>query len=262
MPKLARSRLLSFLSKPRYRREIAEYCNVSLKHVDYHLQEAIEAGQVLVSEKRIPQKLSPQCHKPEKLGDFLYVSRTSPFLVGNVLRLTVQDGEKTSRSNTKVLSIKFLPKTQRLGIKNLARTLVPFKGKNGFVSRLLDSFAARTVVARQGVRDQLLKRKTLSNRNERRVPSHAEKLRLFQALSDQPLPFLDIHGRFGISKQTVMGLVRKELLKEEWGPRDIGVQFKLTEKGRNYLRQLKTSARLEPQRRKNIFIRLKQMIFS
>lgn len=59
-----------------------------------------------------------------------------------------------------------------------------------------------------------------------------------------------------------MGFVKKELLEEEWGPRDIGVKFKLTKKGRDYLRELKTATRLEPQQRKHIFIRLKQMIFS
>lgn len=72
----------------------------------------------------------------------------------------------------------------------------------------------------------------------------------------------DIHGRFGVSKRTLMGFVKKELLEEEWGPRDIGVKFKLTKKGRDYLRELKTATRLEPQQRKHIFIRLKQMIFS
>ena len=87
-----------------------------------------------------------------------------------------------------------------------------------------------------------------------------EKLNLFKALADQPLPFLDIRERFGVSKRTIMGLVKKGFLTEEWGPRNIGVKFRLDEKGKSHLRQLEASTRFEAQKQNKIFIRLKQKI--
>lgn len=278
MSRLKRSRLLNFLSEPRYRREITKHFNVPFKFVDHHLQEAIKSGQVLVSEKRVPQNLLNSQGELEKLKGFLYVSRNSSLLVGNVLKLTVRKVEETSRPNTDAVSIRFLPKVQGLTEKNQLKHIgwgfLPrkadttgiatglFESKKGLISKLLRSFVSKTRLAERRVSNQRLGRETLFNHGERKSLSHLEKLCLFRALSDQPLPFLDIHGSFGVSKQTVKGFVKKGFLEEEWGPRDIGVKFRLTEKGRSYLKHLEAAARFEPQHRKNIFIRLKHVIFS
>lgn len=89
----------------------------------------------------------------------------------------------------------------------------------------------------------------------KRLP-YAKKLQLFQALLKEPLPFLDLHVRFGISRQTIKGLVKKGTLAEIWGPKDIGVRFKLTKKGKIYLKEAE-AAEWELRIREKDFIRLK-----
>jgi hypothetical protein len=89
-----------------------------------------------------------------------------------------------------------------------------------------------------------------------------ERLCLFQALSDDALPFLDIHRRFGISKQTVQGFVRRGFFSEVWGPRNIGIKYKLTKEGKVHLKRLEKAALLEEQEQQKIFIRLKHRVFS
>jgi len=87
--------------------------------------------------------------------------------------------------------------------------------------------------------------------------SHAQRLRLFQALLREPLPFLELHGRFGVSKQTIRGLVKNRLLRETWGPKAIGVRLALTSKGKTHLKGLEAAARIEPATKEGVFIRLK-----
>lgn len=48
----------------------------------------------------------------------------------------------------------------------------------------------------------------------------------------------ELHVRFGVSKQTVKRLVKNEFLTEMWGPKAIGVRFKLSKKGKRYLKKL------------------------
>jgi hypothetical protein len=73
--------------------------------------------------------------------------------------------------------------------------------------------------------------------------SFAERLQLFRALSREPLSFLDLHGRFGVSKQTIRRLVKNHFLVEVWGSNNIGVQFKLTKKSKNHLKELEATAK-------------------
>jgi len=94
--------------------------------------------------------------------------------------------------------------------------------------------------------------------SETRRLSHAQMLQLFQGLMKEPLPFLELHGRFGVSKQTVKRLVRNELLNEKWGPKAVGVRFILSDKGEAYVKGLEAVANYEPKARKNVVIRLKQ----
>lgn len=257
MPELDRSRLLNFLSKPRYVRDVAEHFGVSSKLANYHLRKAVRSGDVLAGEGPLPQMLPNSDSRRRPSKEFVYVSRKSPFLAGNKLRLTAQNVGKDSRSNINVTPMKFLLKTQSLAEEKLLR----HKGWD-LVSRFLNRFVYKARLARHGAWNQRLVRGRLSDRGEQKSFSHIEKLRLFQALSDQPLPFLDIRTHFGVSKRTIMGLVRRGFLEEEWGPRDIGVRFRLTKKGRSYLRQLEAAAHVELQQREKIFIRLKHRVFS
>lgn len=75
--------------------------------------------------------------------------------------------------------------------------------------------------------------------------SHATALRLFEALSKEPMEFLHLHTNFGVSKRTVRGFVRNGWLTETWGRGGVGIRFKLSEKGRTYLKRLEEYAKYE-----------------
>jgi DNA-binding MarR family transcriptional regulator len=275
MPELNRSHLLKFLSKPRRVRDVTEHFGVSAKLAKYHLKEALTSGDILVSQGALP-RMSARFHDRGNQNGALYISRKSPLLVGGSLRMRVQGVGKNSTSNADLVHVEFLSKARGLDEKQLLRSKewallsettstrvksergLPFKCGRSFLNGLI----SRTRLARRRPRSQLLRRETPSDRSEHKMLSQIEKLRLFQALSNQPLPFLDIRGRFGVSSRTIKGLVKKGFLEEEWGPRDIGVRFGLTEKGRSYLEELEVAARIEPKRRESMFIRLKHRIFS
>lgn len=88
--------------------------------------------------------------------------------------------------------------------------------------------------------------------------SHVQMLQLFQALVKEPLSFLELRGRFGVSKQTIKRLVKNGLLTEAWGPKAVGVRFAPSDKGEVYLKELEAAAKYEPNAGKNVIIRLKQ----
>jgi DNA-binding PadR family transcriptional regulator len=78
-------------------------------------------------------------------------------------------------------------------------------------------------------------------------------------VSDKPSTFLDIHGRFGVSREVIESFVRHGLLKEIWGPEHIGVRFSLTAKGKRFLKELESAANFKPPRREKL-IALKREI--
>lgn len=124
--------------------------------------------------------------------------------------------------------------------------------------RFMSILIGKGRIIKHKVIDQLFGRKVWQE-NERvaRLP-HAKRLQLFQALLKEPLPFLELHVRFGVSKQTIRRLVKNGLLIEEWGPKAIGVKFKLSKKGKIYLEKLEATARYESKLTEKEFIRLKQ----
>lgn len=94
--------------------------------------------------------------------------------------------------------------------------------------------------------------------NDKGHLSHAQTLQLLRGLMEEPLCFLELRGRFGVSKQTVKRLVRNGLLNETWGSRAVGVKFVLSDKGKAYLKGLEAAAKYKPNAQKNALIRLKQ----
>lgn len=90
--------------------------------------------------------------------------------------------------------------------------------------------------------------------------SFAKRLQLFRALSRAPLSFLDLHVRFGVSKQTIRRLVKNHFLVEVWGSNDIGVQFKLTKESKNHLKELEAAAKYDSKIAEKSPIRLKNKI--
>jgi hypothetical protein len=91
--------------------------------------------------------------------------------------------------------------------------------------------------------------------------SQAKKLMLFQTLSKVALPFLDLHVRFGVSKQTVRSFVRRGLVTEVWGPKAVGVRFKLSKKGKNQLKELEAAAHYDSKISRKDMIRLRRATF-
>jgi len=88
--------------------------------------------------------------------------------------------------------------------------------------------------------------------------SYAQRLLLLKTLLKRPLSFLDVHSRFGVSKPTIMRLVKNGFLMEMWGPRSVGVRFGLSDKGKAYLKELEAASECEPKMRKSAVIRLKR----
>jgi len=105
-----------------------------------------------------------------------------------------------------------------------------------------------------------LDRKVGWNAEEATRLSNVQRLELFQALLKEPSPFLELHYRFNVSKQTIKRLVKNGLLTEIWGPKAVGVRFKLTSKGKTYLKELEAAAKYEPKMRKSAIIRLQHRI--
>jgi hypothetical protein len=122
-----------------------------------------------------------------------------------------------------------------------------------FLSTLMD----KGILIKRKVTAQLSGRKVWSDTRESNYLSDAKRFQLFQALLKEPLPFLDLHGRFGVSKQTIRRLVKNGLLMEVWGPKSIGVRFKLSKKGKIHLKELEAAAKYESKMREKDFIRLK-----
>jgi hypothetical protein len=129
--------------------------------------------------------------------------------------------------------------------------------KEHVAPRFLSILMGKGTLVKHKVTSQLLGRKVWSDARESKSLSNAKKLQLFQALLEEPLPFLDVHARFGVSKQTIRRLVKNGLLVEMWGPKAIGVRFKLSKKGKNYLKEFEAAAKYEPRMKEKSFIRLK-----
>lgn len=91
--------------------------------------------------------------------------------------------------------------------------------------------------------------------------SQVKRLQLFRALLKQPLPFLDLHVRFGVSKQTVRSFVRRGLVTEIWGPKAVGLRFKLSRKGMFHLKELEKASWYDPKLSKRSMIHLKRGTF-
>jgi hypothetical protein len=85
-----------------------------------------------------------------------------------------------------------------------------------------------------------------------------KKLLLFQSLRREPLTFLELHKRFSVSRQTLMGLVQNGFLKEVWGKNGVGMKFTITTAGKRHLKGLEESASYGPKIRRVAQFRLNE----
>jgi len=260
MSKFDRSNLLKFLRKPRCLREIVRHFEVPTKLVDYHLHKAMKSGEVLLYIKEMPPGSRSSNAKQIQLKGILYLSKNGAlpskhFAAINSLPKTRSSAAKESTyRNHKGAA---LPSRKLVSNKD---PMTGLKLGRAELSGVLHNPSAKMKLAKSNKSTRRLEFKKRV-RSDSKSLLYVEKICLFRALLNQPLPFLDIHNRFGISKRTVMGLVRRGFLEEEWGPKDVGVRFGLTEKGKSYLEELEVAARFEPKLREGMFIRLKHRIF-
>jgi hypothetical protein len=267
-----RFNLTEFLSEPRFLHEIVEHYKVSKKTAVFHLREAVKSGEVLVSEAPAFRTIKDSTGNLKKLSGFLYVYHESPILVRKGARLSMLKTDNSIPEFSSTARVNFLSKPHNVfGTVGSARgsTDPPLLGKAnsediGAKLRASSRFVSKLNVS--SVRVASVK-ETRSNRpppskeysNGKPKPLlNAEKIRLFQELLKEPLPFLDIHDRFNVSRQTISRLVNRGLLIETWGSRGVGVRFKLTDKGKACLAQLKGASRYEPRIRESPLTRLKQ----
>ncbi len=254
-----RSNLLEFLHKPRCLREIVSHFEAPPKLVDQHLQAAIKAGRILVY--RTPrQNQSLKLNTRQRgLATVVYIAKSSPLLAPNVStrnQLPKTKGPAKESAHHDHVSLVFSEEHAFLN-----HILTPLRLGRIELPGVFSKLSSRMRLSTKQMATRRRRWKKRSATSPVRSLSHVERLCLFRTLSDDSLPFLDIHRRFGISKQTVQGFVRRGLFREVWGPRNIGVKYKLTEEGKAHLKRLEKAALLEEQEQQKIFIRLKQRVF-
>ena len=280
MSKIDRSSLLQFLYEPRLVREVAEHFGIPEKLARLNLREAVESGQVLISKKPFLQTLKNSNGKLRRIKQSLYVSRKSPTLVDGWERFKLKTKNGLfSESKSDSFSIRFPSWNDCVLAKDMVNhKLLVFsrpasEGKPGsamdgrnyktkvILASEFDVSSAKVKMASHRTLDQVLRGRPTSPRDRVDSLLHVERIRLFQTLFKKPSTFLDLHGRFGVSRQIVKGLVKNGLIAETWAPKGIGVRFKLTRKGKTYLKELEAAAECEPKLTEKAFVRLKQKIF-
>jgi hypothetical protein len=159
---------------------------------------------------------------------------------------------KLTRSNTGLINRKVS------GASVLSDELMQEENTSSrFLSLLVDK---GKIIRHKAIRDQPAGN-AHSDTEEAECLSHGKKLLLLQALRRQPLPFLDLHVLFGVSKQTIRRLVKRGFLSEAWGPKAVGLRFKLSKKGRSYLNELEAASKYESQTTRRDCIRLRSKAF-
>lgn len=273
MSKLDQSRLLRFLHKPRFVHEVAEHFGISMKLANLHLREAIRSGKVLVSETPIFQGSKVSRNKLTRFDGFVYVFQDSVREEGErkfKIKGSNDPTSKTTHDFSFGLPFSTAHATQGKGESHklsnfrFGETASPrnqpvhFKAKGSFASAF-DLPSARVKVVKRTMPEYVLAHGSISTKEETRSLSNAERIRLLRTLL-KPSTFLDLHGCFGVSKETIKSLVKNGLLAEMWGPKAVGLRFQLTKKGKAYLKKLEASARIKPGKRETSFVKLKSRV--
>jgi hypothetical protein len=273
MSKIDESRLLRFLHRPRFLHEVAEHFGISKKLASLHLREAIKSGHVLVSEKPIFQTSGISKAKLKRLGGFLYVLRNSSMIEDSGKKLVMKEPNNLdSRLKYDFSFIRSSKVHGSLGKEVFSRKLsgfafaeaegsrnqpIHFKTTGSLTSEF-DLPSAKVKMTKQKPTEHLLVHENRSTRTVKSLSS-AEKIQLLQTLL-KPSTFLDLHGRFGVSKETIKSLIKNGLLAEVWGPKAVGLRFKLTRKGKTSLKELESAARYEPRKSEASRVKLKSRV--
>jgi len=255
------SELLYFLSEPRSLEEIAEHFAISTSMANRYLQKAIRENQILACRCSTRGHLKSQ-KKQGQSEILVYISRDSDllsreltgFAVEKVVRTQKGVGSETtfirfssenpSKSSSNSMQGVLRGKKYELADQNSTSLPLIKVHKEKFVRSAREPIAAG-------------KRKPQS---QARSFSIAEELSMLTALSHNPKSYVDLKTRFKVSKPTLRTLTKKGIVEEVWGPRNIGITYQLTEKGKKHLNRLKMAARLKRDKIKDLSIRLKHRI--
>jgi hypothetical protein len=164
------------------------------------------------------------------------------------------------------------PKSSRLVVRNLSTPAVSLTYKRASSRAVTASLVQKKREASEFLsilegKGRLMRREAVATLLGRKIEgsseggnrlSYAQRLLLFKTLLRKPLPFLEVHVRFGVSKSTMTSLVKNGFLIEMWGPKAVGVRLRLSNKGMAYLKELEAASKCEPNMRKNAIIRLKR----
>jgi hypothetical protein len=250
--------------------EVAKHFGISTKLADLHLREAVKSGHVLVGKKPVFQASGTSKDKLERSSEFLYVLRDSSMIRDNVIKLgTKKPNNWTSGSrhefpfarSTKVHSS--VEKNAHNRPSKLSSTEETDQSRNRHINlnttspltSKLNLPSNKVKMAKRIQTEHLLAYETRSIRDVKSLSS-VEKIHLLRALL-KPATFLDLHRCFGVSKETVKSLMKNGLLAEVWGPKAVGLRFKLTNKGKIYLKKLEAAAKCEPKIKKKAFIKFR-----
>ncbi len=262
MPKLNHSDLLKFLSDTCNLREVTICARgISSIHSKYHLREKVKSGQIVVNPQAAFRYVSRLRGKLRQRDKSMYITPNSPLFTsslqhttnlnkalvpssadGNV-RMRFYSGFKEAEGSS-ARSIAYFSNKERDGME---RTLHQHTSEANLASVLSSVHA---VNGRPTARKKLIFPGPFgrSSSDRHSLVSEPEKLHLFEALLEQPKPFAELQGIFRVSRKNVETLVRKGLLAEVWGPGEICVKFKLTQKGKKCLEMLHEASNFQAQR--------------
>ena len=239
------SKLLNFLSEPRSMGEIIHHLGVSSRLARDYVEKAMEQDKVVIYRLI---GISDKKSKGQKLHESsLYISRTSDLLSQGLTEFEVNTvriiEEKKGKAFPRIKSTSTTkrPEFYKMIERGLSHEKITSNPTSASFPKL-DTHESK-LVKKTNV-ERLLVRRYYSN-DKTKIPTPSEEISLLTALSLQPLSFMDLHSQFKTSKSTVKTLIKNGLIQEVWGPKDIGVKYKLASKGKSHLRKLKTATKLE-----------------
>ena len=234
---------------------------ISNVHSKYHLREEVKPGQIMVNPQAAFRRVSRLRGKLRQRDMSMYVAPNSPLFTGSPQRATDLYKALVPSSADWKVRMRFYSGFQEAGGSS-ARSIASFSNEKADVregalrQRKSEANLVSVLSSVHAVKGRPTARKKLvfaglfsrSSGDRHSLVSEPQKLHLFGALVEHPKPFAELQAIFHVSRQNVETLVRKGLLAEVWGPGEIGVKFKLTQKGKKYLEMLREASNYQVQK--------------
>lgn len=277
MSRIDHRSLLLYLQEPHSAHEVAEHFIISERSAKIKIQEAIKVGQIIILKNTFLQIKKSANGKISRIMQPLYISRNNKLSFDDLKRFKLKGADDSfPKLKNKAFSAKIPSSNSDLATEDRVNQELSDFTKTA-LEKEAGSNIARHAYRIKGIHPSEFDLSTSKVRlSSRRAPSlgprleqtssrerinslsHVERIHLLQALFKKPLTFLELHGRFGISRQMIRGLLKNDVIAETWASKGIGVRFRLTKKGEAYLRDLEAASEFEPSLAKKGFVRLKQ----